>query len=84
MTFKHRLLFILAIVLVAGCQNEAPKMEAQPPRPVRTLIVAAGGSEQKATFNGAAVAGKESSLSFKVSGTMESMPISVGDKVKKG
>ncbi len=84
MTFKHRLLFIFTIVLAAGCQNEAPKMETQPPRPVRTLIVAASGNEQNATFNGTAVAGKESSLSFKVSGTIESIPVSVGDEVKKG
>ncbi len=83
MPFRLYLLLIFAGILAVGCQNENSKIETQPPRPVRTLIVTAIGDAQNATFNGAAVAGKESSLSFRVSGTIESIPVNVGDKVQK-
>ncbi len=83
MPFRLYLLLIFAGILAVGCQNENSKIETQPPRPVRTLIVTAIGDAQNATFNGAAVAGKESSLSFRVSGTIESIPVNVGDKVQR-
>ena len=81
---KNRLFFLMTFVFILACQNEAPPIDSQVPRPVRTLIVKTTGGDLKATFNGVATAGKASSLSFKVSGTIAKIPVNVGDEVKKG
>ena len=84
MTLKQYLFLLITIFFLAGCQGEAPKTETQTPRPVRVLIVKATGGDQTSTFNGVATAGKASSLSFKVSGTIASIPVNIGNVVKKG
>jgi RND family efflux transporter MFP subunit len=53
-------------------------------RPVRTTQVFASGSGRSRTFSGTARAGLESRLSFKVSGTVETVPVKVGDRVRSG
>jgi len=52
-------------------------------RPVRYHQVLLTGSEQNRTFSGTSKAGTEAKLSFKVSGTMDSIKYKVGDHLKK-
>jgi len=69
-------------VLLASCGGEAPE-----PAPVRTVrvepVVATEGSRTR-TFAGTARSGLESRLSFKVPGTLASVAVKVGDRVRAG
>jgi len=53
-------------------------------RPVRYQQVFASGGERLRSFSGTAQAGVESRLSFKVAGTIRSIPVTVGDSVASG
>jgi multidrug efflux system membrane fusion protein len=70
-----------ALVLV-GCEDEPEEPEVI--RPVRYVVVEGHDSATRRTFSGVAKSGQESRLSFQVSGQVLEVPISVGDKVKKG
>lgn len=74
---------LLAAVLVAsGCQAEPEAPELI--RPIRYVVVESSEAATQRTFSGVAKAGQESRLSFQVSGQVLDVPVSVGDKVKKG
>ena len=78
------LLFVALIVSLWGC-GESPQLETDPPvRPVRYIVLEAGELDRGRTFSGTAEAQKESILSFKVPGTVKSIPVKVGDRVKAG
>jgi RND family efflux transporter MFP subunit len=72
---------MLAAVL-ASCSGEEP---AAPPllRPVRTTYVEATGAGLTRTLAGVARAGVESRLSFRVSGTVRSVDVALGDRVRQ-
>ena len=53
-------------------------------RPVRYQQVFSTGGSRVRTFSGVAQFGTESNLSFKVAGTLEKIPVKVGDKVRAG
>ena len=70
--------------LVSGswsCQGTAEVPEIL--RPVRYEAVYATGGNRSRIFSGVARAGIESRLSFKVSGTIDKLPVKVGDRVKE-
>lgn len=77
------LLGAAAVLLLTSCSPELAE-EAPVLRPVRTLQVYASGGERERSFSGTAQAGQESRLSFKVSGTIQEVPVSVGDRVEAG
>ena len=79
-----RVLLVLALVLAAGCQEETVDEAPPPLRPVRYASVEAIGGTRARTFSGAAVAAVETRLSFKVGGTLERLPVEVGDMVEEG
>ena len=63
--------------------------EAEPPperviRPVRVVEVSATGGQRTRSFSGVARAGVESTLSFRVAGAIEALPVRVGDRVRTG
>lgn len=73
----------LATALVAcGCKKEPEEPELI--RPIRYVVVEGREAATQRTFSGVAKAGQESRLSFQVSGQLLSVPIKVGDAVKKG
>lgn len=79
------LILLLSLLLLCSCSEEPIEQDTEPPiRPVRYITMEAGGLKQNRSFSGTAVSGKESSLSFKVSGTIQSLPVKVGDSVTKG
>lgn len=66
-----------------SCADEVVAPEAVV-RPVRIYRVAASDSAQWVAYAGVAKAGIESRLSFRVSGTVEKVPVKVGDRVRRG
>ncbi len=71
----------LAMFLVSCGSDEEPEVVL---RPVRYQQVFSTGGSRTRTFSGTAQASLESSLSFKVAGTIEQLPVQVGDSVKSG
>ncbi len=79
----------LTPLLVAFCAalvacDAPPPPEPPPLRPVRFEVVEATGGAQMRDFPGLARAGVESRLSFRVNGTLDPLPVSVGDEVSEG
>jgi RND family efflux transporter MFP subunit len=75
---------VLAIgALGIGCAVDEPAPEPEL-RPARTQRVVASGALRERTFSGAFQAGIESRLSFRVPGTVERLPVSVGQSVRAG
>jgi RND family efflux transporter MFP subunit len=72
----------LCLTIVA-CQGEQPQPEPVV-RPVRYLQVYAGGVERERVFSGVAQSSIESKLSFKVSGTLQTLAVSMGQHVEAG
>lgn len=72
-----------ALAVVTGCdqaETEAPQVL----RPVRSETVYQTGGGRERAFAGVTKAGQEIALSFKVSGTVEDLAVSVGDRVRAG
>lgn len=74
---------IMASAWITGCRPE-PTGQAPVIRPVRTITVVSTAGERQRIFTGTAKAGQETTLSFKVSGTILQLNIKVGDRVRKG
>ena len=78
----RHLIALAGFLLVSAC--------AQPPavepviRPVRLVTAQAAGHWRTRTFSGVARAGAESSLSFRVAGTIARVTVVVGDRVAAG
>jgi RND family efflux transporter MFP subunit len=77
------ILALSVLCALGGCSRQAP-----PPRdvvrPVKTMVVAAGGEQQNRTFSGRAQAAQEAELASQVSGLLVSLPIREGQRVAKG
>ena len=68
---------------MASCGGEAAREEPIV-RPVRWVEVFAGGGARIRRFSGAARAAVETPLSFRVPGTLQRLPVAVGDRVQAG
>jgi RND family efflux transporter MFP subunit len=66
-----------------GCGAD-PEPAAPELRPVRTATVSEISGGQARTFSGTVRAGVDSLISFRVAGTIEELPVQVGDTVRKG
>ena len=73
---------IISLVAFSSCGEEEKKEEVI--RPVRYGEVFVTGGEQTRTFTGTSQAGISTNLSFKVSGTIQSIAVKVGDNVRRG
>jgi RND family efflux transporter MFP subunit len=80
---KLSCLTLLSLLLLAACSKEK-EVQKEIIRPVRYQKVELSGSGQSRTFSGVSKAAMEVKLSFKVGGTVKSVKVKVGDKVKKG
>jgi RND family efflux transporter MFP subunit len=77
-------LFALSLTLLgAGCSPQDPT-RSELARPVKTMIVAAGGGNQVRSFPGKVEASKKVELAFQVSGRLDKLPVKEGQKVAKG
>lgn len=75
-------LCVLSTVGGLGCGAQEEPEEVI--RPVRTEIVYAGGARRVRTFSGVSQSSSETELSFRVPGTIQDLPIKVGDVVERG
>ena len=79
----HATLMIALAVPQLGCGDEV-EAARKVIRPVRYQQVISTGAKRQRSFSGAAQAGVESQLSFRVAGTLQSVSVAVGNTVKKG
>lgn len=70
------------VLLVSSCHRSESKKETV--RTVRAITVHDDRSAQQRTFGGLAKAGVESRLSFRIAGSLDAIPVKVGDVVKAG
>ncbi len=82
MAKQPTLVAIAAVLAILGCEDEQEEPELI--RPVRYVVVEGSDAATQRTYSGVSQAGQESRLSFQVSGQVLSVPINVGDTVKKG
>lgn len=83
-----RILFLLAVpALVAGCsrQDSTPAAQAEPP-PAKVRIAVANANERAnaVVITGRVYPQRQASLSAKVMGVIEEMPVTLGQRVKAG
>ena len=71
------------ILLAAGC---SPHDSTRPDvvRPVKTMVVAAGGETHARSFPGRIEASKKVELAFQVPGLLVKLPVKEGQRVAKG
>lgn len=76
----------LASLLATALGCGGPEEMAEEPviRPVRFVVVTASDEARERRFAGEARSGRESELSFRVAGTVESIGVAVGDRVQAG
>jgi RND family efflux transporter MFP subunit len=79
----YLLVIALAATVLDACQQNDAPME-QPLRPVRYFSVAEDQVGRNRSFSGTSKSTQESRLSFKVSGTVTSVPAQIGQQLKKG
>ncbi len=72
---------LAAVLLFWGCNDKTPEEKI---RPVRTIEMKQTTAISTHSFNGIARSDVAARLSFKVSGTVKSVPVHVGQKVAKG
>jgi len=76
------MIFTLLLIILSCSKNKSEQSEII--RPVSYHEVTLSGNEQIRTFSGTSKAGTEANLSFKVSGTLISVNVKVGDQLKRG
>ncbi len=73
----------LAVVLLAACSEEAPPVPEQV-RPIRAALVTEPASGQLRRFSGILEASDSANLSFQISGNVQEVRVSQGDRVEAG
>ena len=80
-------LFSVILLLLGGtivaCREEPPETKERL-RPVRTIVLEDAPTRHTRIFSGVSKAGVEVKLSFRVGGSIEYLPIEIGDRVEKG
>lgn len=71
------------LVLGTGCSADPPVDEPEP-RTVRFMVVEDAIATRSRTFSGTSRASLQSRLSFKVGGTVTELPVSPGDRLRRG
>lgn len=75
---------VVAALLMSSCGGDKQTEAVKVVRPVRVDTVTMTGGKRVRTFSGTARAGVESKLSFRIPGTLETVKVNLGDRVKKG
>lgn len=77
------LICVGAPLLLAGCYEDKNDEVSAPLRQVRSIVVEIGSGIFERSFSGSLKSSNETSYSFRVSGTIQSIPVEVGQAVKK-
>ena len=81
---KHLIYIFTFALSLTACNQEKQTAVQETLRPVRYKELALSGGKATHTFSGAAQSSEETSLSFKVAGTIRSILVKLGDRVQKG
>ncbi len=78
--------FAAAMIILAfgGCGEKETAVVEEVIRPVKAITIGAADGGLKRTFSGQIRAGQEAALAFRVSGKVEEILVSVGERVEKG
>lgn len=76
-------LLLISALLLAGCGQSDEAFEERL-RPVRFVTVSDASAFRDRSFSGTSKSSRESRLSFKVSGTIVSLPVQIGQRLKAG
>ena len=76
-------LALCLLPLVGGCSSQTPP-DADTTRPVKTMVVSAGGEAHVRSFPGKVEAAKRVELAFQVPGLLIKLPVKEGQRVAKG
>jgi membrane fusion protein, multidrug efflux system len=76
-------LILLSMVVASGC-TPAPPPRGEVVRPVKTMVIAAGGEPRVRMFPGTVEAAKRVELAFQVPGVIVKLPVKEGQKVAAG
>lgn len=79
-----RLFALLFLVVALASCDEAPIENEKRIRPVKYATIEPSTRMETRTFSGVAKAQNETNLSFKVGGTLSSISVELGDRVRKG
>ncbi len=82
-TLNRLTIALAACASLAACKDK-PAPAAPVIRPVRTITVAAASTASARTFSRVMQSSAESRLSFKVAGTIRTLKVKVGQRVKAG
>ncbi|MEM7102072.1 MAG: efflux RND transporter periplasmic adaptor subunit [Bacteroidota bacterium] len=80
---RFSFLMFICLLILPSCKKKVEKVE-EVFRPVRYGEVVLTGGGETHTFSGTAQSSKEAKLSFRVAGTIRSLNVNVGDRVRKG
>jgi membrane fusion protein, multidrug efflux system len=72
------------LCLAAGCSPRQEAVRSVEPRPVKTMVVAAGGGSYLRSFPGKVAAAKSVELAFQVPGLVVRLPVKEGQRVARG
>jgi RND family efflux transporter MFP subunit len=72
-----------AVLVLMGCGEAPPEPEPEL-RPIRSATIRQSGGERERTFSGTFRATIRSRLSFRVPGTVQQLPVTVGQTVRSG
>ena len=72
-----------SLLILTGCDDPDEEIVA-PLRQVKSMVVTGGDGAQEQSFSGRLHSTSEVGFSFKVAGTIEQLPVQVGDQVRKG
>ncbi len=78
------LLIFIPVTIFTGCDNKERKLQEETIRPVRYTKTSLNDGMVERIFSGISEAKIESSLSFKVTGTLQNRAVNVGDQLKAG
>ena len=79
---KHLCLFV-TLLAVLGC-SQPPEEAEQALRPVRYVLVGDSSAFRDRVFTGTSKSSTESRLSFKIGGTVTSVPVQIGQRLRAG
>jgi RND family efflux transporter MFP subunit len=74
---------VAVLMLAGGCSPSDPE-RVERVRPVKTMVVAAGGEARQRVFPGRVEASRAADLTFSVSGVLVELPVTEGQKVAQG
>lgn len=82
---RYLVMTVAAVIFLAGvgCGEKKTAVEEEVIRPVKVITVGAADEGLKRTFSGKVRAGQEASLAFRVSGKVEEILVSVGERVER-